>query len=137
MVVTVAVVVATHNLAIGVVVGVLTAMVALRPAGRAPGRGRRERARPRRRHAASTPCTASCSSPPATTSSTQFDYAGDPDRVVIDLSRAHIWDASSVAALDAITTKYAARGKTVEIIGPQRRPAPSCTGISPGSSRTH
>jgi SulP family sulfate permease len=48
---------------------------------------------------------------------TQFDYAGDPDKVVIDLSSAHIWDASSVAALDAITTKYELRGKTVEITG--------------------
>ncbi len=47
----------------------------------------------------------------------QFDYAGDPSRVVIDLSAAHIWDASSVAALDAIETKYAQRGKTVEITG--------------------
>ncbi|MDJ0341741.1 SulP family inorganic anion transporter [Streptomyces sp. H10-C2] len=47
----------------------------------------------------------------------QFDYAGDPDQVVIDLSAAHIWDASSVAALDAIETKYAQRGKSVEIIG--------------------
>ncbi len=30
---------------------------------------------------------------------------------------AHIWDASSVAALDAVGTKYAERGKTVEITG--------------------
>ena len=49
--------------------------------------------------------------------STQFDYAGDPDRVVIDLSRAHVWDASTVATLDAITTKYERRGTTVEIVG--------------------
>ena len=47
----------------------------------------------------------------------QFDYAGDPDNVVIDMSKAHIWDASTVATLDAITTKYAAKGKTVSIIG--------------------
>ncbi|GHB61400.1 hypothetical protein GCM10010377_60370 [Streptomyces viridiviolaceus] len=47
----------------------------------------------------------------------QCDYAADPDRVVIDLSAAHIRDASSVAALDAIETKYAQRGKTVEITG--------------------
>jgi SulP family sulfate permease len=46
-----------------------------------------------------------------------FDYTGDPDRIVIDLSGAHIWDASSVAALDAVATKYAGRGKQVEIIG--------------------
>ena len=48
---------------------------------------------------------------------TQFDYAEDPDRVVIDLSDSHVWDASTVAALDAITTKYARRGKAVEIAG--------------------
>src|SRR5690554_1814554 len=41
----------------------------------------------------------------------QFDYTGDPTNVVIDMSRSHIWDASTVATLDAITTKYAAKGK--------------------------
>jgi SulP family sulfate permease len=30
---------------------------------------------------------------------------------------AHIRDASSVAALDAVTTTYAARGKTGDIVG--------------------
>ncbi|MGY1651640.1 SulP family inorganic anion transporter [Geodermatophilus sp. SYSU D01119] len=48
---------------------------------------------------------------------TQFDYAGDPARVVIDLSAASVWDASTVATLDAVTHKYAARGKAVEIVG--------------------
>nr|WP_286219441.1 SulP family inorganic anion transporter [Paraoerskovia sediminicola] len=47
----------------------------------------------------------------------QFDYAGDPDRVVIDMTDAHIWDASTVATLDAITHKYASKGKSVEIRG--------------------
>ncbi|MDI6630211.1 MAG: sodium-independent anion transporter, partial [Rhodococcus sp. (in: high G+C Gram-positive bacteria)] len=32
-------------------------------------------------------------------------------------SGAHIWDASTVATLDAITTKYEAKGKHAEIIG--------------------
>ncbi len=48
---------------------------------------------------------------------TQFDYAGDPSSVVIDLSGAHVWDASTVAALDAITHKYETRGTTVEVVG--------------------
>ncbi|MGY1846011.1 MULTISPECIES: SulP family inorganic anion transporter [unclassified Blastococcus] len=48
---------------------------------------------------------------------TQFDYAGDPGNVVIDLTDAHIWDASTVAALDAITHKYETRGKNVQIVG--------------------
>lgn len=47
----------------------------------------------------------------------QFDYAGDPDRVVVDLSAAHVWDASTVAALDAVQHKYASKGKTVEFVG--------------------
>lgn len=46
----------------------------------------------------------------------RFDHANGPDTVVIDMTHAHVWDASSVAALDALTTKYATRGKTVEII---------------------
>ena len=48
---------------------------------------------------------------------TRFDYAGDPDHVVVDLSGAHVWDASTVAALDAITHKYELRGTTVEVVG--------------------
>ncbi|MGY1914272.1 SulP family inorganic anion transporter [Blastococcus sp. SYSU DS0973] len=50
---------------------------------------------------------------------TQFDYAGDPQNVVIDLSNAHVWDASTVATLDAITHKYETRGKNIEIVGLQ------------------
>ena len=37
--------------------------------------------------------------------------------MVIDLSQSHMWDASTVAALDAIETKYAAKRKRVEILG--------------------
>ncbi|MFH8758435.1 SulP family inorganic anion transporter [Streptomyces atroolivaceus] len=115
MVITVVVVVATGNLAIGVVVGSVTAMVVF--------------AKRVARLAGVTAVTA----PDGTTivytvtgelffaSSNdlvgQFDYNDDPDRIVIDLSAAHIWDASSVAALDAVETKYGQRGKTVEIIG--------------------
>ena len=50
----------------------------------------------------------------------QFDYANDPANVVIDLSDAHIWDPSTVAALDSIETKYASKGKTVTIVGMNR-----------------
>ena len=47
----------------------------------------------------------------------QFDYVGDPKNVVIDMSGSHIWDASTVATLDAIQTKYANKGKHVTIVG--------------------
>ena len=36
---------------------------------------------------------------------------------MIDLSGSHIWDASTVAALDTIQTKYESMGKTVYIKG--------------------
>lgn len=65
--------------------------------------------------------------------SDRFDYGGDPDRVVIDLTQAHIWDASSVAVLDAVTAKYAGRGKRVEIIGLNPPPALNCMAASPVS----
>ncbi len=47
----------------------------------------------------------------------QFDYAHDPPNVIIDLSAAQIYDSSTVAALDAIVLKYHNKGKNVEIIG--------------------
>ncbi|RMB57070.1 SulP family inorganic anion transporter [Tessaracoccus antarcticus] len=47
----------------------------------------------------------------------QFNYADDPDRIVIDLYNSHLWDASTIAALDAITHKYEKYGKAVEIEG--------------------
>jgi SulP family sulfate permease len=48
---------------------------------------------------------------------TQFEYTEDPARIVIDMSNSHIWDASTVAALDAIVTKYENLGKRVVIEG--------------------
>ncbi|MDQ2757596.1 MAG: SulP family inorganic anion transporter [Actinomycetota bacterium] len=115
MVVTVVVVVATSNLAIGVVVGTVMAMVLFA-----------------RRVAHLTRVVDVAHPDPDTrvyavegalffASSndlvTQFDYVGDPKNVVIDLSASHIWDASTVAALDAIQTRYAAKGKTATIVG--------------------
>jgi len=47
----------------------------------------------------------------------QFDYVGDPQNVIIDLSDAQIFDASTVAALDAIEVKYHEKGKNVSIVG--------------------
>ncbi|BAH48272.1 SulP family inorganic anion transporter [Rhodococcus opacus] len=115
MLATVAVTVATHNLAYGVIVGVITAMVLFA------------------RRVAHLTEVVDIAHPDENTrvyavrgelffaSSNdliyQFDYVGDPENVVIDLSDSHIWDASTVATLDAITTKYAAKGKTVTIVG--------------------
>ncbi len=46
-----------------------------------------------------------------------FDYGNDPPNVIIDMSRAHVWDASAVAALDAIETHYDRHDVSVEITG--------------------
>jgi sulfate permease, SulP family len=51
----------------------------------------------------------------------RFSYADDPASVTIDLSRAQIWDASTVAALDSIETKYRDHGATVAIVGLDER----------------
>ncbi|MEO1774684.1 MAG: SulP family inorganic anion transporter [Pseudomonadota bacterium] len=46
-----------------------------------------------------------------------FDFTEVLDQVVIDLTRAHIWDISSVAALDAVVLKFRREGAEVELVG--------------------
>uniref|UniRef100_UPI003C7D83C4 SulP family inorganic anion transporter n=1 Tax=unclassified Streptomyces TaxID=2593676 RepID=UPI003C7D83C4 len=115
MVVTVVCVVATENLAVGVVVGSVTAMVifARRVAHLADVTSVTEPDGERIVYSVFGELFFASSNDLVG----RFDYAADPRSVVIDLTSAHIWDASSVATLDAITTKYAQRGKSVEIIG--------------------
>jgi sulfate permease, SulP family len=117
MVATVAVVVVTHNLAVGVIIGVIAAMIIF--ARRVAHFSTVERALDPDANVPTVNYTVTgelffASSNDLTT---QFEYADDPDRIVIDLSNSHIWDASTVAALDAITTKYEKHGKRVVIEG--------------------
>ena len=46
-----------------------------------------------------------------------FDFKEALERVTIDLSKAHIWDISSVSALDTVVMKFRREGAEVEIIG--------------------
>ncbi|MER0092077.1 SulP family inorganic anion transporter [Corynebacterium sp. KPL2838] len=46
-----------------------------------------------------------------------FDYTLDTDFVVVDLTDAEVWDASTVATLDAVQKKYTDRGIEVEFRG--------------------
>lgn len=46
-----------------------------------------------------------------------FDFREALERVTIDVSHAHIWDISSVAALDMIVLKFRREGAEVEIVG--------------------
>src|SRR6478609_2057039 len=89
MLVTVVATVWTHNLAVGVILGVLAAMVlfARRVAHfttvtrEVDGDTARYRVDGELFFASSNDLT------------TQFEYAADPPHVVIDLSRTHVWDA--------------------------------------------
>ncbi len=46
-----------------------------------------------------------------------FDFKESLERVTIDVSRAHIWDVSSVAALDMVVLKFRREGAEVTIAG--------------------
>lgn len=46
-----------------------------------------------------------------------FDFREAPERVTIDVSRAHIWDISSVAALDMAVLKFRRDGAEVDVVG--------------------
>jgi sulfate permease, SulP family len=46
-----------------------------------------------------------------------FNFRDAPERVIIDVSRAHIWDISSVQALDMAVLKFRRDGAEVEVVG--------------------
>lgn len=47
----------------------------------------------------------------------QFDFKEVLNKVVIDLNRAHFWDISAVASLDKVVLKFRREGAEVELIG--------------------
>ncbi|MCW2956427.1 MAG: sulfate transporter, partial [Thermoleophilia bacterium] len=115
MLATVATTVATHNLALGVGVGVITAMgvFARRVSGlvtvtselSADGSVRTYVVHGELFFASDRDLISA------------FDYADEARLVRIDMSRAHMWDTSAVAALDAIEARYHRHGIEVEVIG--------------------
>ncbi|MFP4647986.1 MAG: SulP family inorganic anion transporter [Halorhodospira sp.] len=46
-----------------------------------------------------------------------FDFEEDLDTVTIDLTRAHFWDITSVAALDRVIINFRREGIAVEVVG--------------------
>ncbi|MBN9319078.1 MAG: SulP family inorganic anion transporter [Caulobacterales bacterium] len=46
-----------------------------------------------------------------------FEHHGTPTRVEIDMTAAHIWDLTGVAAVDKIVFRYRRKGADVEVIG--------------------
>ncbi|HBS41141.1 MAG TPA: sodium-independent anion transporter [Oceanospirillales bacterium] len=114
MLATVAVVVATHNLALGVFVGVLLAALffankigrymVVRREENAPGQ-----------------VTYRIIGQVFFASSDEFvnafDFREVLSRVTIDLSQAHFWDITAVSALDKVVIKFRREGADVELIG--------------------
>jgi len=119
MAVTVAITVTTGNLAVGVAAGVLLAMVLF--ARRVAHVIRVERSS----DADGTTVRYEVHGPLFFGSSNdlveRFAYAIDPKLITIDLTNSQIWDASTVAALDSIQTKYRARGSAVTFTGLDQR----------------
>jgi len=115
MLVTVVVTVATHNLAYGVISGVIVAMVffARRVAHFTEVVDVAHPDENTRVYAVKGALFFASSNDLVY----QFDYTNDPQNVIIDLSDSQIYDSSTVAALDAIELKYHRKGKNVEIVG--------------------
>ncbi|CUW97255.1 putative sulfate transporter ybaR [Agrobacterium fabacearum S56] len=115
MLVTVGTVLATHDLAKGVLAGVLLSGVFfarkvsklfhVRPELVADGRHRIYRVDGQIFFASTESFIAA------------FDFAEDVETVTIDVTKAHLWDISAVGALDKVVLKFRKTGKTVEVIG--------------------
>ncbi|GCF90993.1 SulP family inorganic anion transporter [Shewanella sp. M-Br] len=115
MVATVAVVVATHNLAMGVFVGVLLASLFFaNKVGRFMVVESVTAAADAGRHYQVIGQVFFAS---ADKFSNSFDFREVVDKVTIDLSQAHFWDITAVSALDKVVIKFRREGTEVELIG--------------------
>ncbi|RCK43859.1 sulfate transporter [Thalassospira profundimaris] len=115
MLATVVVVVATHNLAIGVLVGVLLSGIFFAWKISQIFRVRSELSADgatRTYHVEGQIFFASVER-----FSRAFDFREALDKVIIDVTHAHIWDISSVSALDMVVMKFRREGAEVELIG--------------------
>ncbi|MBH1755636.1 sodium-independent anion transporter [Stenotrophomonas maltophilia] len=115
MVVTVVVVVATHNLAFGVLAGVLLAgmFFANKVSHYMSIRSSLDAAGKRRSYTVSGQVFFSS----ADKFMAAFDFKEALERVTIDLTHAHFWDITAVAALDKVVIKFRREGTEVEVLG--------------------
>ena len=122
MVTTVVVVVLTSNLALGVAAGALLAVALFARRVAHVTTVRRAEDEDRTRYAVHGPLFFGSSNDLVE----QFDYAADAQRgtpVAVDFTAAQIWDASTVAVLDSVRTKYAEHGLEVTFTGLDERSA--------------
>ena len=114
MIATVVVVVATHNLAYGVFVGVLIAAINFaNKVGKFLYVGSEVTGENTRTYTVVGQVFFSS----ADHFIDSFNFKEDLDKVVIDLNRAHFWDITGVAALDKVVIKFRREGVEVELIG--------------------
>src|SRR5690554_946946 len=115
MVVTVVVVVATHNLAFGVLAGVLLAALFF-----ANKVGQYMLITPKYDEETETRTYTVVGQVFFSSSEKfieSFDFKEAVENVVIDVSRAHFWDITAVAALDKVVVKFRREGAEVEVLG--------------------
>jgi SulP family sulfate permease len=115
MISTVVVVVATHNLAYGVLVGVLLAGVFF--ANKVSRLMRVQATTDDAGECCTYKVTGQIFFASAEAFIQSFDFKEAIDRVVIDVSEAHFWDITAVAALDRVVIKFRREGTAVDILG--------------------
>jgi SulP family sulfate permease len=115
MIATVVVVVGTHNLALGVGVGVLLSALsfARKVAQVIRVRSELDSAAGCRTYVVSGQVFFAS----APTFAAAFDFKEAIDRVKIDVSHAHFWDLTGVGALDKVVLKFRREGTEVEVLG--------------------
>ncbi|MCK9259443.1 MAG: SulP family inorganic anion transporter [Azoarcus sp.] len=115
MIATVAVTVATHDLARGVLVGVLlSGFFFAHKVGKVLHVGSRSEDEGRVRRYAVTGQVFFASADRFIAS---FDFKEVIEKVSIDVSRAHFWDVTAISALDKVVVKFRREGTEVEVIG--------------------
>lgn len=115
MLATVAVTVISHNLAYGVLTGVLLSGIFFAAKISQVFRVSSEISKDGRERVYTITGQFFFASAPDFTAA--FDFHEVLDRVVIDVTQAHIWDISSVQALDMVVVKFRREGAEVEILG--------------------
>jgi len=115
MIATVLVVVLTHNLAIGVAIGVLMSTISF--ARKAALLMRVGTSLDDSGEVRTYAVEGNLFFVSASRFAKSFDFREAVSKVVIDVSRAHFWDISSVGALDKIVLRFRRDGTEVEVVG--------------------
>jgi SulP family sulfate permease len=114
MIATVVVTVLTHDLAKGVLVGVLLSGIFF---ANKVGKLLRIESRIDEANVRSYDVTGQVFFASAENFISLFDYKEELSQVRIDVSRAHFWDITSVGALDKVVLRFKREGRQVEVIG--------------------